>query len=407
MKRCSLFVLLLCASLVLTACTATDPDNLFEMPEGGTTPSDAECTQTEPDETESAASDTEEVILYTGTYPYGNMQKNVPPGNFVLLGNEVMFSSFAYYNPLLYCYDLVSEEVRLYCGDATCKHEYGDENNPCAAAEFNSNLEVYNGELYGLVSAPEKGPGTHYPAVARKNGIEYVLSSGIGGFFHHGDNLYLKTSDSALMVLEEGQREPRMLMEEWNGRWEVIFGDCLYANTNDRTVIRVDLTAEELKAEVILSNAAGMTDGQHIYYVDDNTSKLYRCDMDGSNPQLLVDQDVLFASMNFDDEYFYYRILKKMDQEYPEDGDMEEQQKYMDSKFCGYPDSYDIYRFPKEDPTQIEKIATLPDSVYQVFTVPGTGKLFIGTYAPQGEDRPLYVMNTDGSNMKVLEIPEY
>ena len=389
MKRCSLFVLLLCASLVLTACTATDPDNLFEMPEGGTTPSDAECTQTEPDETESAASDTEEVILYTGTYPYGNMQKNVPPGNFVLLGNEVMFSSFAYYNPLLYCYDLVSEEVRLYCGDATCKHEYGDENNPCAAAEFNSNLEVYNGELYGLVSAPEKGPGTHYPAVARKNGIEYVLSSGIGGFFHHGDNLYLKTSDSALMVLEEGQREPRMLMEEWNGRWEVIFGDCLYANTNDRTVIRVDLTAEELKAEVILSNAAGMTDGQHIYYVDDNTSKLYRCDMDGSNPQLLVDQDVLFASMNFDDEYFYYRL-------------------FTDYQLDEGPDTYDIYRFSKSDPAKIEKLATLPVPAYQVFTVPGTGKLFVNTRVrTNGDDNDIYVMNTDGSNVAKLEIPEY
>ena len=110
--------------------------------------------------------------------------------------------------------------------------------------------------------------------------------------------------------------------------------------------------------------------------------------MDGSEPQLLVEAEVLLASMNFDDEYFYYRL-------------------FTDQQLEGTPDSYDIYRFPKEDPTQIEKIVTLEESAYQVFTVPGTGKIFVTTYAPQGEERPLYVMGTDGSNPTKLEIPEY
>ena len=57
---------------------------------------------------------------------------------------------------------------------------------------------------------------------------------------------------------------------------------------------------------------------------------------------------------------------------------------------------------------QIEKIATLPESVYQIFTVPGTDKIFVTTVTRESNEVPdIYVMGTDGSNMKVLEIPEY
>ncbi len=376
MKKFSLIAILLCACLLLTACTATDPDNLFETPQGSTgstAPSGTESTQTEP----------EEVILYTGTYQYGNMQKNQPSGNFMLLGNEVMFYHHVDGQFMLYCYDLITEEVRLYCEDATCKHE------DCVASSLFGNLEVYNGKLYALkTSELEDRPGSVFqPVVLNGEEAEVILPSG-GSFFHHEDKMYIKSADSSLVVLEEGQSEPRMVIEEYTGFWNVIFGDYLYANTEDLTIIRTDLTAEEPKAEVVVTNAEGITDGQYIYYVDWKTFYLYRCDMDGSNIQLLVEQPVLLASINFDDEYFYYRL-------------------YTDRKLNGTADSCDIYRFPKNDPTQIEKIVTLPVSAYQVFTVPGTGKIFVTTHAPQGESRPLYVMNTDGSDMKLLEIPEY
>ena len=74
----------------------------------------------------------------------------------------------------------------------------------------------------------------------------------------------------------------------------------------------------------------------------------------------------------------------------------------------GHPDSRDIYRFPKEDPTKIEKIATLPHSVRMLYTVPGTDKIFVSTYyEPGDEEVTYYVMGTDGSNPTKLEIPEY
>ena len=141
--------------------------------------------------------------------------------------------------------------------------------------------------------------------------------------------------------------------------------------------------------EILVSNAGGITDGQHIYYTDYDTCYLYRCDMDGSNVQCLLDQPVLLASMNFDDEYFYYRL-------------------FTDYQLDDGPDTYDIYRFPKSDPGKVEKLATLPVPAYQVFTVPGTGKLFVNTRVrTNGDDNDIYVMNTDGSNIELLVIPEY
>jgi len=326
-----------------------------------------------------------EVILYTGTYPYGNMQKNVPSGDFMLLGNDVLFQYNVDGQKLLYRYHLITEEVRLYCEDATCKHK------DCAASNLFGNLEVYNGKIYAVKAVEEEDkPGVVFqPVVFNGDTAEVIISGDAGSFFHHEDKMYITTFDSSLIVLEEGKKEPRMLIEEWSGRWEVIFGDYLYANTDDPSIIRVDLTAEELKPEVVVQDASGVKDGQYIYYVDYKTKQLYRCDMEGSNAELLVDQPVLQASINFDEEYFYYRL-------------------YTDQQMNGTADSHDIYRFPKNDPTKIEKIATLPESVYQIFTVPGTGKIFVTTVRLEGDDiSVIYVMGTDGSDPKVLEIPEF
>ena len=110
--------------------------------------------------------------------------------------------------------------------------------------------------------------------------------------------------------------------------------------------------------------------------------------MDGTDPQLLVDQPVLLASIYFDDEYFYFRL-------------------YTDNQITDNPDCYDIYRFLKSDPAEIEKIATLPVAVYQVFTVPGTDKIFVETVPNQDEGNLIWLIDTDGSNITRVEIPEY
>lgn len=207
-----------------------------------------------------------------------------------------------------------------------------------------------------------------------------------GDFRPTRTKLYVRTPDSSLVVFEEGSDQPRVIIEEYTGYWNVIFGQYLYGNWGG--IYRVDLLAEHPKQEEVVSNASGIVDGHHIYYVDKKTNFLYRCNMDGSNSQILVEQEVLQASMNFDDEYFYYRL-------------------YTDQKLDSGEDCHDIYRFPKDDPSQIEKIATFEEAAYQVFTVPGTGKIFVLTCGTESNAQAIYVMGTDGSNSTRLEIPEY
>ena len=140
---------------------------------------------------------------------------------------------------------------------------------------------------------------------------------------------------------------------------------------------------------MLLANASAVTNGQHIYYVDMATNFLFRCAMDGTGAELLLDQPVHFVGINFDEEYFYFRFFTSEKNSFNED-------------------SYDLYRFPMNDPAKIEKIATLPAPIANIFTVPGTGKLFVTVYErSNGEQDDIYALNTDGSNITRLEIPEY
>lgn len=377
MKKRLLTIGLLLVSLMLAACNATDPNNLFETTEGntaGTTAATVETTEsTEPSE-ESKANGFDGSVMFEEGYQYGNMQKNIPSGNYMLFGNEVLFQFCSNGRFIMYSYELTTGQVSPLCKDATCRHR------DCVAGGVFCNTEVYKGKAYSLSSG-------HQIIEIKDDEQELVAKAGVISFFHHDNKLYIRSMDNSFVVLEENG-EMRELIEEFTDYWNLIFGQYMYATGSD-SVLRYDLTAEKPEAEILVSNAGGITDGHHIYYTDYDTWYLYRCDMDGSNVQCLLEQPVLLASMNFDDEYFYYRL-------------------FTDYQLDDSPDTYDIYRFPKSDPAKIEKLATLPVPAYQVFTVPGTGKLFVNTRVrTNGDDNDIYVMNTDGSNVAKLEIPEY
>ena len=362
MKKTILLIFLLCVSLLLSACTATDPDNLFEMPQDDVVNSE----NTQPN------------ITHTGSYPYGNMQLTGGVG-FLLLDNEVVFKHTENGKALLYTYNLDTEEVRFYCDDATCRH------TACVSADFFARMEVYEGKLYGILWTKEQG-NHYYPAVGNGNDTEPIIEADVQEFIHYGDKLYVYTFDNSLMVLEEGQDEPQMILDEFIGYGAVVVDDYLYAVTQS-DYIRLNLTDENPKEELLLSNVWAKTDGEHIYYVDANTYRFYRCDMDGNNPERLLKKKV-GVNFNFDDEYVYYTVP-------------------VDITTYKNTDTHDIYRFPKDDPTKVEKIATLPEAVWYIYTVPGTGKIFARNYIPDSSVKPVkYVMNSDGSNLKKLELPE-
>lgn len=366
MKRIALFFSILCICLCIAACDAADPENLFEMPDA-------------PDTTAANQSDNF-AAADEGDYPYGNMQKNIPSGDYMRLGDEVLFTYNSDGRFLLYSYNLNTGEVRPYCKNATCDHRSGD--RKCGTGALFGNLEQYDGVIYAL--------NTANMVMKLENGkMERQLDGAVNGFWHYGGDLYVETADASLLVYENGRGAPRTILEEYACYWNVIFGQYLYGTFAD-TLTRVDLLADKPVEEVLLEQVNPMVEGEHIYYTQEDTCHLYRCNMDGTEPKLILDKPVLIKWGNFDEEYFYFRL-------------------YTDFELDGE-DSHDIYRFPKDDPTDIQLIATLPESVGDIFTVPGTGKIFVETRMIGGDGNrvpsPIYVMNSDGSDIKALEFPE-
>ena len=362
-------VLLFAACLLLAACQAEDPENLFET------------TQEETGSTTAPTGDALPAAM-TGEYQYGNMQKYGSFSNFALYNENFLFITQNDSKRLLGMYDPISGEVSLLCKDAACTHSGVGEEADCPSANVHSNLESYDGKLYKL--------GSGMLIMELTDGIfQQIVDGKVDGFFHHNQNLYVKTRDRSLLVYENGSDTPRVLVEEFTLMWTTIFGQYLYG-CDGSTMCRVDLQAETPVVETLVENAEGMTDGQHLYYVnlaEDN--HLYRCDMDGANPTLLVDQPVLQASMNFDNDYFYFRLFTG--------GDLD-----------GGEDSHDLYRLSKSDPTQVEKIATLAEPVWQVYTAPGYDKIFVSVRTENSESgKAVYIMGTDGSNPTLLEMPEF
>lgn len=375
MKRVILFCLMLSIGFCFTACTAIDSNNLFGV-----------TVSTLPDATADNATDIDankpsnqignaDPVDYEAleeVYQYGNMQKD---GSFMRLGKQVLFTFLSDGGNRLYTYDLNTGKVRLYCDDATCTH------SNCKAGGILFGLEVYDGKIYVTAGNFQVTEITDTDKVPITSGQSF-------GFFHHDNDLYLKTADSSLAVMKEGSDKLWVLIDEYTANNQVIFGNYLYATSYD-SLSRIDITAAEPKEELLLSNASAITDGQHIYYVDRGTDLLYRCTMDGTGAELLLDQPVHFVGINFDEEYFYFRLFTSEKNDYNED-------------------SYDLYRFPKNDPAKVEKIATLPAPIGCIYTVPGTGKLFVTVYErSNGKQDDVYVLNTDGNHVTKLEIPEF
>ena len=368
MRKTAIAVLSLC--IFLGGCHASDPENRFET------------TQEMPEPTVILAP---VQLADEQDYPYGNMQKNLPAGNFMRYGNDVVFRvDFPNGQGCLYTYDMKTGKVSTLLKDATYA---GD-----MCGGIWCNLEAYQGELYGLLRKGDIFQTAKYTPDVPNQPFTPVISGAVKGFWHHGNKLYVKSEDGSLLVSDDETQELRMLVPEYAGHWEVVFDHYLYYAGFEYDIARLDLNDSSAREEILVSDAVGMIDGEHIYYTDNKTDHLYRCDMDGKNTKLLVDQPVLPACSNFDDTYFYFRLLKE-------------------HKVCGGEESYDLYRISKDHPEKVEKIATLPNVVYQVFTVPGYDRIFVTTTgADQGQEGvkyPIYTMGQDGSNITQLELPDF
>lgn len=299
----------------------------------------------------------------------GNMQKNVPSGNFVPVEGKVVFlcDDILQDKINLMTFDPLTGSVSTFCKDATCSHL----SDTCATAGVNSNLESVDGEVYGLNDAN----GT---VMKLKNDrFEPILDGGVSHFFHCGKDLFVATTDSSLMVFEDDTpQKSHTIIEEYTGYWEAICDGYLYYQYSG--VHRLDLSQANAEPETVISGTVDyITDGNNLYYAKATDGFLYRCQMDGSDLEQLTDRPVLPASWNFDDEYFYFRY-------------------YLDNDLSGA-EAQNIYRLSKKVPSQPEKLAELPSPVFQIFLTPDSEKMFV-----TGVDKKVYAVSKTGTEVNSL-----
>ncbi len=317
-------------------------------------------------------------------YAYSNRNKNLPSGNYVLDGDHVLFVYITADQCQLYTYNTNTGETLLYCTDATCNHL----RSGCVSKSIDGNLESYEGTVFGMTS--------RWSLVERKDGffVESDVVGKVNRFFHAYGDLYVTTADNALLRYPEGTGEPQTILAEHTGYWDVLLGDYLYY-TDSVNVYRKDLSVTNPTEETIVENALFFTDGHHIYYTTYDTQYLYRCDMNGDNCELLVDKPLLATRAGFDDTYFYYALNTDFTTGKNSDGSQGVQ----------------LYRFPKNDPTQQEFLTSLPVTDAVIYTVPGCNQIFLDCCVRDEAmtsilSSSVYVMNPDGSNLQKLELPE-
>lgn len=381
MKKLAILLAVLCL-LSLAACTkAEDPNNLFELPEGATP------TEAPPQEKDTAP-------LEEDGYAYGNMQKD---RSFVSHQGNIIFLHLKPGDPdvssngqmRMYSMDKETSVVSPFCTDAACTHVTYI-TTKCPAAYCSGNLEQYQGKLYmTCVGATGKDWSRHYPTEYKNGKFRKIFDGDIRGFVHGNGNLYAKTEDSSLIVLPEGKHKPEILVDEYNSTPHAVFGHYLYGS-GFGGVTRVDLEAENPQEELIVPNTwAGLTDGDHIFYVSEE-NLLYRCNMDGSSPELMLQEPVHAASMNFDDEYLYFRLWS-------------DEIRTGEDKIV-----HNLYRLCKDGASEPEIIATLPfTGYYEIYVIPGYDNLMIG-YDP--DDPPFgfqyYLVPKSGGDATRLELPD-
>lgn len=114
----------------------------------------------------------------------------------------------------------------------------------CAAGGAWCNLEQYNGKMYALT--------TGWEIMELKDGkFEKIVNGAVSNFWHANGKMYAVTRDGSLAEFEEGSKKPNILVDEYSGYWNLVFGQYLYAR-EEGGISRVDLSAENPQKEMIL-----------------------------------------------------------------------------------------------------------------------------------------------------------
>ena len=192
---------------------------------------------------------------------------------------------------------------------------------------MSGNLESYDGKLYVLNPASQA-------MEVKSDTLDPIIDGGLYSFGIVRVIYMSKPRIPSLLVYENGGGPPHSVRRIY-GYLGVVFGQYLYANVEEN-IVRVDLGGKRASGRSTGKNAGGVIDGNHIYYVDYEAG-ICIVVIWMAAIRLIVEKPVLLASMNFENDYFYFRLYTGMELDEGED--------------C-----YDIYRFPRRIPHKLKKL---------------------------------------------------
>lgn len=254
-------------------------------------------------------------------YQYGNVFRSVF-GAFVWdAPDTVLMTEERSQTLVLMEYIKSTGQIESFCKLATCSHQTDD----CPAGNAGGNLDMRNGTLsMGRMRVNGKGMGDFWISELRRDRFEFVAGP-IKGFVMGEDGYYAITPDVSLVRFAYGSDKPEILIDEFNAIKLIVLGHYLYAGTSTG-IVRVDLTGPEYGIETVVGDTAGnySTDGSYLYYnkVENGETALYRCDLEGHDPELVLQKMIFPPYLSYDNTYIYYSTFNADAPDEPTNGDI-------------------------------------------------------------------------------------
>lgn len=259
------------------------------------------------------------------------------PGELVDAGDELLLVRFP--EMILYHVNKESFVAAPFCQDPSCHHI----DDKCAALGAQFNLENYRGTIYATDIDSQ---------LLKKRGDHFVRMPGIQGTFIHSRGKLYTTYKTEIREYSKDYKLERVFPIENFGICFRI-GDYLYGSGGYSTR-RIDLNEEEPVVEELF-RGQGLSDGKRLYQLDIRSHQFYKRDLNGNNPVEMFDAPVLMV--NFDKDYLYFRY-------------------YIEEDLIGER-SHEIYRVDKDGKEEPELIATLPEAVWKIYTVPDSDWIYV------------------------------
>ncbi|MCL2079228.1 MAG: DUF5050 domain-containing protein [Oscillospiraceae bacterium] len=254
-------------------------------------------------------------------YQYANMFYSVSGAEILDTPETILFVFISSGRSTLMEYIKSTGRVEPYCKLATCSHLTDD----CPAGMAHGGMDYRDGRL-SMLRDRENAAGNARPWLSELKGDYFEFVTGqVNGAMIGPDAYYAITPDSSLARIAFESDKIDIIIDDFEYIKPIIIGNYLYAATLS-DIIRIDLADGNYETEVIVSDSVATytTDGRHLYYpaVDDDGPAVYRTNLDGGNPELVMRELVYAPYMSFDDSYIYFAMFSREKPNEPTNGNI-------------------------------------------------------------------------------------